>query len=100
MRALDLGLLLMITPMVAVSTRALGALPVFAFSVLPAIAALLAVRHLAVALALAAVWGALAGGVGYLIAFFFAFPVGASQTVVAVGFVVLALPVRVLRASE
>ncbi len=99
-RVLDLGLLLAITLMVAVSTRALGALPVFAFSVLPAIAALLAVRHLAGALPLAALLGALAGGLGYLIAFFFSFPVGASQTVVAVAFVMLALPVRLVRGSE
>lgn len=99
-RALDLALLLMVTLMVAVSTRALGALPVFAFSVLPAIAALLAVRTLALALPLAAVLGLLSGAVGYLIAFFLSFPVGASQTVVAGVFVMVAVPVRLLRGSE
>jgi zinc transport system permease protein len=90
----------MVTLMVAASTRALGALPVFAFSVLPVIAALLAVRTMALALPLASVLGLLSGAEGYLIAFFLIFPAGASQTVVAGTFVVLAVPVRLLRGSE
>lgn len=77
--------LVAITVMVAVATRALGALPVFAFSVLPALAALL---------------GALSGGRGYLVAFFRSFPVGACQAVTAGLFVVAAIPVRLLRGGE
>lgn len=99
-RAIDTGLLVAVTVMVAVATRALGALPVFAFSVLPALAALLAVRHLRWAFPLAALLGALAGGLGYLAAFFLSFPVGACQAVTAGLFVMLAVPVRLLRGGE
>ena len=99
-RALDTSLLVAVTVMVAVSTRALGALPVFAFSVLPALAALLTVRHLRWAFPLAALLGGLSGGLGYLAAFFFSFPVGACQAVTAGAFVLLAVPVRLLRGGE
>lgn len=47
---------------VALCTRALGALPVFAFSVLPAMAALTLTNQLPLVFALAAVLGALSGG--------------------------------------
>lgn len=99
-RALDLGLLLAVTLMVAVGTRALGALPVFAFSVLPAQAALLCVRHLGRAVPLSLLFGVLSGALGYLLAFFLSFPVGASQTVVAAGFVLLGLLARLLRGGR
>ena len=68
---------------VAFCTRALGALPVFAFSVLPALAALLLTTHLGVVFALAGILGALAGGGGYLVSFRAETPVGATQTAVA-----------------
>lgn len=68
---------------VATTTWVLGALPAFAFSVLPGIAALTLARNLAVALVLAASLGAIAGFGGYLTAFLFDLPVGASQTLVA-----------------
>ena len=45
-------------------------------------------------LAAAGLCGALAGGGGYLLAFFGELPVGACQTVVAAGCVLLALLVR------
>lgn len=99
-RALDFGFLLLVTVQVAVSTRALGALPVFAFSVLPAIAALLLSSRLAVIFPVAAILGALSGFGGYVLAFFLSFPVGAMQTAVAAGFVVAAVPVRWLRGTE
>ena len=98
-RALEAGLLGLVTLVVAVCTRALGALPVFAFSVLPALAALLAARDLRRVFPLALVGGALAGVGGYLFAFFFSFPVGASQVAAALALVLLALPVRLLRRS-
>ncbi|MEB3222344.1 MAG: metal ABC transporter permease [Candidatus Sericytochromatia bacterium] len=91
---LDVALLLMLAVYVSVTTRALGALPVFAFSVLPAVGAIAVARRPAVALALAAGFGATAGAGGYLVAFLGGFPVGASQTVVAAGLVGLAMAWR------
>jgi zinc transport system permease protein len=98
-RLLELGLLLGLSLVVSVSTRALGALPVFAFSVLPGLAALLATTRLDRAFPAACVAGIVAGGGGYLMAFFGNLPVGASQTAIAVVLVVLALPVRLLRGA-
>lgn len=84
-RLLELVLLLSIGVMVGVSARAVGALPVFALSTMPAVAALQLSRgHLLVTFALAAVIGAASGAGGYLVAFFGGFSVGASQTVVVV----------------
>jgi zinc transport system permease protein len=82
---LDLVLLLSIAVMLAQAARALGAMPAFAMSTLPGMAAILLARGpLIVPFLLAAVFGAIAGVGGYLLAFFKEFPVGSSQTVVAV----------------
>ncbi|MBI5607704.1 MAG: metal ABC transporter permease [Deltaproteobacteria bacterium] len=80
-----LGLLLVASLALAVSvtTRILGALPVFAFTVLPAMAALRVAPNLATAAWLAAVLGGAAGFLGYLAAFLFTLPVGAAQALVA-----------------
>lgn len=91
---LDAVLLLSFAIFVAIATRALGALPVFAFSVLPAMAAVAVCSSPGLAFAVATVLGAIAGAGGYLVAFFWSFPVGASQTVLAAGFVVVALALR------
>lgn len=96
-RGLEMGLVIVVTLVVSVATRALGALPVFAFSVLPGVAALLASPRLGPVFPIAAALGALSGGLGYIAAFLWEFPVGASQTAVAVAFVVLAVPLRLLR---
>jgi zinc transport system permease protein len=93
---LDRTLFVSIGIMVGVSARALGSLPVFAFSVLPAAAALLLGFRLPWALAVATLLGALAGVGGYLFAFFYQFPVGGSQTVAASAFVVVAIIVRLV----
>jgi len=82
-RLLDTLLLLGLGLAVSVTTRALGAMPVFAFTVLPAMTALSICRRLDWALALAALLGCLAAVLGYVGSFFLRFPVGASQTVVA-----------------
>jgi zinc transport system permease protein len=87
-------LLITIGLMVSVTTRALGAMPVFAFSVLPAMAALALSRRLGVVFLLAALLGMASAVVGYLGSFFLHFPVGASQTVVAA---ILALAAMLLR---
>jgi zinc transport system permease protein len=90
-RLLDGMLLLSVGLMVSVTTRALGAMPVFAFSVLPAMAALALGIRLRWALAVAAALGALSAVLGYIASFFLHFPVGASQTVVAAIFAGLAM---------
>lgn len=86
---LDTILFASIAVVVSVATRVLGALPVFAFSVLPAMAALAVARSVRGALAMAAVIGALAGAVGYVLAFLYAWPVGASQAALAAAMVML-----------
>ncbi len=95
-RLLDAFLFLSVGAMVAVATRALGALPVFAFTVLPAMAALAIGGRLWFVLILSACLGALSGGLGYVLAFMRDLPVGASQTIVAACWVGAALLVRLL----
>lgn len=92
---LDAIVLLSIGLMVGVTARALGSLPVFAFSTLPAIAALLLGMSLRLTFALATIFGGVAGVAGYLLAFFRELPVGASQTVVAGAFAVAASLLRI-----
>jgi zinc transport system permease protein len=94
---LDRTLFVSIGVMVGVSARALGSLPVFAFSVLPAAAALLLGVRLPWAFALATALGALSGVAGYLFAFFYQFPVGGSQTVMAGAFVIVAVLIQIAR---
>jgi zinc transport system permease protein len=91
---LDAALMLMIALVVSVTTHAMGALPVFAFSVLPAMAALVLTKSPNAALAVATALGAFAGVGGYLLAFFGEFPVGASQAFVASVSLALALASR------
>jgi zinc transport system permease protein len=93
-RLLSALLLLTIGLMVSITTRALGAMPVFAFSVLPAMAALALSRRLGVVFLLAALFGMISAVVGYLGSFFLHFPVGASQTVVAALLAFLAMLLR------
>jgi zinc transport system permease protein len=89
-RFLSAFLLASVGAMVGVAARALGALPVFALGTLPAITALALGLELTWAFVMAALLGALAGGAGYLVAFFFDLPVGGSQTMVASAFLLLA----------
>jgi zinc transport system permease protein len=96
-RSLDAVLMISIGLMVGVSARALGALPVFAFSTLSAIAALVLDLRLPWTFLLATLAGALSGLGGYLFAYFYNFPVGGSQTVLASALVVLALLARGVR---
>ena len=95
--ALDRGLWWFLALAVSVSTHVLGAMPVFAFSVLPGMAALAVCRNVAQAQVVAALAGASAGLVGYLLAFLAELPVGASQTLVATAQVALAWTLRGLR---
>jgi zinc transport system permease protein len=93
-RMLDAMLMMSVGVMVGVSARALGSLPVFAFSTLSAIAALLLDLRLRWTFLLATLAGCISGVGGYLFAFFYDFPVGGSQTVLASALVLLAALVR------
>lgn len=96
-RSLDLLLWVLVAIEVSVATRALGVLPVFAFAVAPAMAALSFGFGTEVTLVLAAAIGATAGGLGYLLAFFMSFPVGAAQSITAALLFLLALLLRLIR---
>ena len=92
---LNAVLLVSVGVLVGVSARALGALPVFALSTLPALAVLALGPRLPVAFTLAAILGASCGAGGYLLAYFWNLPVGGSQTVLAATLVPAALIARV-----
>lgn len=95
-RLLDGVLMVSIGVMVGVCARALGALPVFAFSTLSAIAALMLELRLPATFFVATLAGAISGVGGYLFAYFFDFPVGGSQTVLAGVLVAVAMAARSL----
>ncbi len=82
-RLLNAALMLGLGLMIGVSARALGALPVFAFSVLPAATAWALGVSLRGSFALAAALGAVAGGAGYVLAYVYELPVGGAQTTLA-----------------
>lgn len=95
-RALDTFLFVSVGLSVALCTRALGALPVFAFSVLPAMAALVLTSHIGLVFVLAALFGAFAGVGGYAVSFRGEIPVGATQTALAAFILGVALFVRAI----
>jgi zinc transport system permease protein len=75
-RWLDLALHGSLAVAVAVSTRALGALPVFAFLVLPAGAALLSSERLGVVLGLSVAFALVSAGLGYWLSWTWSLPTG------------------------
>ena len=91
-RGLELALFVGLGVALAVCTRVLGALPTFAFSVLPALAAVNLAPNVRICLILAAGFGAASGFGGYLVAFLFELPVGASQPLLAAGFAAISWP--------
>ncbi|MFP2901401.1 metal ABC transporter permease [Corallococcus sp. 4LFB] len=96
-KLLDTVLMVSIGIMVGVCARALGALPVFAFSTLSAIAALVLDLRLPWTFFTATVLGGIAGAGGYLFAYFYDFPVGGSQTVLSGVLVLLMMLVRLVQ---
>jgi zinc transport system permease protein len=96
--AIETGFWTLFALEVSLATRALGSLPVFAFSVLPATAGLLLANQLRTAMVLAILVGSAAGALGYLSAFLFSLPVGASQAAVSVVFALAAYALARLRA--
>jgi zinc transport system permease protein len=95
-RMLNAVVLLSVGVMVGVTARALGALPVFALSTLPGIAALGFRMRLLGTFAAAALLGAVAGGGGYVVSFLYDLPVGGSQTAVAAGLALVSFVVSSL----
>jgi zinc transport system permease protein len=95
-RRLEIAVWLLIALTVSAATRALGVLPVFAFSVMPGVAALMLCSRVRTALLAALAMGGVSGGAGYLLAFFAELPVGACQTAVAVLFFAGALTLHML----
>ncbi len=94
LRLLEAALLLSLALAISFFTQILGALPVFAFSVLPAMASLRISRNLTMALLLAGGCGAASGFLGYLAAFQYELPVGASQALVGIALVAVAEALR------
>lgn len=85
-RALDLALHMSLAVCVAISTRALGALPVFAFLVLPAGAALLFSERLKVVLALSVLFALVSAGVGYWLSWIWSLPTGPVMVALSASF--------------
>lgn len=79
LRILNTVLFITLGVVVAVSTRALGALPVFALLVLPALTSLYLTERLKYVFLCSAVLGVLSTSVGYYISYAFEFPTGASM---------------------
>src|SRR5690606_8100699 len=73
-RALEATLFLTFAVTLSVGTRVIGALPVFALSVLPAVVGARLAKNLPMALVASGLIGALAGLYGYLLAFFLELP--------------------------
>ena len=80
---------------ISVATRAVGALPVFAFTVVPPAAALLLTERLRYTFFFAILFGVIAAAVGYYVSWVAALPTGATMVVVAAIFLVPGL-LRVL----
>jgi zinc transport system permease protein len=99
-RAIDTFLFVSVGLAVALCTRALGALPVFAFSVLPAMAALVLTSRIGLVFGLAALLGGLEGVAGYAVSFRAELPVGATQTALAALVLVVALAARAFLAAR
>jgi zinc transport system permease protein len=99
-RALNGFLFVSIGLAVALCTRALGALPVFAFSVLPAMAALAVTSRIGLCFVLATVFGAFSGVAGYAVSFRAELPVGATETAMAAALLAAAIAWRYIAAQH
>ena len=99
LRRLNTLLLITVALVVAVSTRALGALPVFALLALPALSSLYLTEKLKLLFVFSVVIGILSAVLGYFFSFILSIPTGASITVCASIFFILAAGWRQIRFS-
>ena len=97
---LELFLNLSIGVSVAVATRAVGALPVFGFLVLPAGAALVTMESVAGVMAFAMIGALVAAGAGFYLSFVESWPTGPMMVVCAAAFWPIAALVRVARGKR
>lgn len=95
-RVLQLFLLLSLGIVISVTTRTIGALPVFAFSTLPAVAALALFSNIRVILFAATLLGALSAVGGYGASFALSFPTGACMTAFAGAAMTIAVLLRII----
>jgi zinc transport system permease protein len=72
---------LMTAIVISVATRAVGALPVFAFTVVPAAAALMITERLRATIALSIAFGVVAAAAGYYVSWVESLPTGATMVV-------------------
>lgn len=93
---LDIVLLSLIAVAISLSTGIIGALPTFAFSVLPALAAIAVARTPLATLLLAGAIGGVTGFVGYLAAFLWELPVGPAYALTGFVSVVVCWSIRAL----
>jgi zinc transport system permease protein len=89
-------LLISLGVVISVGTRTIGALPVFGFSVFPAMACLALFQDTRKSFFFAAFLGALSAFLGYLFSFMFSFPTGACMTGVAGMFLIFAQLLKLL----
>lgn len=82
-RTLRVFLLVSLGIVISIGTRTIGALPVFSFSVLPAMACLALFEDVRYSFLAAAIVGSLSAFLGYLFSFLFSFPTGACMTATA-----------------
>lgn len=94
---LGLFLNLSIGVAVAVATRAVGALPVFGFLVLPAGAALVAMESVAGVLAFSMAGALIAAGAGFYLSFLESWPTGPMMVICSAAFWPVAAVVRLIR---
>lgn len=92
--ALEILLLAGLAVAIAAATRVLGAMPAFAFSILPALAAVKLAPNIPRALWLGGCLGAICGFGGYLVATLWDLPVGATQTCLGVLFALAAFALK------
>jgi len=96
-RRLNTLLLITVALVVAVATRALGALPVFALLALPPLAALYLTEKLKHVFVFSVIIGTLSAILGYFFSFILSIPTGASMAVCASLFFIIALLLREIR---
>lgn len=96
-RLLNTLLLITVALVVAVATRALGALPVFALLALPPLSSLYLTEKLKLVFVFSVIIGVLSAVLGYFFSFILSIPTGASITVCASIFFIIAAAWREVR---
>ncbi len=95
-RFLQIVKMALLTIAIAYTTRIMGALPVFALTCLPAMAARVLAPNLRIMFVIALIVGALSGFLGYVTSFVADLPVGPTQTAAAILFVAIIHIIRMI----